>query len=490
MVTMRLGKARESTVWSSEEFKDSVRRFMESMGYSETTDSYTTGHLPDMIFEPGQSGATRKSWVETKNTKASLSDDEMRESAAKYLLSWIELSPETRFEFWLFVAETANWTRWQKTFGTGRDPSTVTRWLSGIKGDLGGRVASLLSNRPDEVLAFFAEVNLVEGDKQRVEAACKKNEATSTGSIDKYSDRLMREMTARSNVGPVAGVLKSNLFKIRLPPFLSILSVGISSREEARDRLRGVHVPPFAWGKKGEIIVIDVEGLTELFGTLDPAAPVRLSSGDVSRLYPRQVSRLLNSWLARIMFARGALLNNHVFYFPAERSDGVLFDRRIPTPSGRGMTVARVMPVEPGKPPGASSQADDSNVNFVFHKGVSVDAVQEGQDFFAALRTRKVYTSDGRKPLETESARRVDGAFRGQIYDRSESQMFLVSNFGWYIFKSDTWIEKPERWLGAIAVDDQLEVSFDWLPLPIAEGQLGLDQFESDSPQQGVSDAD
>jgi len=50
MPVRRIGQKRASLMFSGEIYKNAARKYLESMGYSKTTDSYTEGHLIDMIF--------------------------------------------------------------------------------------------------------------------------------------------------------------------------------------------------------------------------------------------------------------------------------------------------------------------------------------------------------------------------------------------------------------------------------------------------------
>ncbi len=52
MAIIRLGKTREATGFTSERYKSAIRKYMESMGYAQLTDSRYEGHVADMVFGP------------------------------------------------------------------------------------------------------------------------------------------------------------------------------------------------------------------------------------------------------------------------------------------------------------------------------------------------------------------------------------------------------------------------------------------------------
>lgn len=72
MPIIRLGRERESLTYTGEAFKSAVRQYLESLGYSQTTDSYIEGHLQDMVFVNRDVDPGRLFYVEAKATKVSL----------------------------------------------------------------------------------------------------------------------------------------------------------------------------------------------------------------------------------------------------------------------------------------------------------------------------------------------------------------------------------------------------------------------------------
>src|SRR5437870_1900237 len=109
MTFIRLGKAREATTGSAEDYKAAVRKYMEAMGYAQTTDSSVEGHLADMVFlPPADRPWPHEVWVEAKATALSLSDRDLISEVRSYLSSWLLRQPEARFKLMVFIENVRN----------------------------------------------------------------------------------------------------------------------------------------------------------------------------------------------------------------------------------------------------------------------------------------------------------------------------------------------------------------------------------------------
>ncbi|MFA5254127.1 MAG: hypothetical protein WC367_05595, partial [Methanoregula sp.] len=80
-----IGGERESLTFSGEVHKKAIRNYLESQGYTQTTDSYVEGHLADMVFYNSEVAPGREFWIESKATDVSISEKKFSHTILEYL---------------------------------------------------------------------------------------------------------------------------------------------------------------------------------------------------------------------------------------------------------------------------------------------------------------------------------------------------------------------------------------------------------------------
>jgi hypothetical protein len=120
-----IGRERESLTYSGEAYKRAVRKYLESLGYSQTTDSYIEGHFQDMVFVNSSIDPGRVFYVEAKASTVSLSQRDVCKEILSYLLQWLETPREKRFKFMIFVQEVSKRRRWDAIFGSPVDEISI-----------------------------------------------------------------------------------------------------------------------------------------------------------------------------------------------------------------------------------------------------------------------------------------------------------------------------------------------------------------------------
>jgi len=124
-----IGRERESLIYSGEAYKRAVRKYLKSLGYSQTTDSYVEGHFPDMVFVNSSVDPGRVFYVEAKATKVSLSQKNFCGEILNYFLQWLRTPREKRFKLMIFVQEVSKRRRWNYIFGIPVDDIVIQEWI-------------------------------------------------------------------------------------------------------------------------------------------------------------------------------------------------------------------------------------------------------------------------------------------------------------------------------------------------------------------------
>ena len=103
MTIHSIGKTRESLNWSSENYKEAIREYLDTQGYSQISDSFIEGDLADMVFINPSLSVGEKTLVESKATSISSADEKLALEVVKYLVEWLKLDPQERFKFFIFT---------------------------------------------------------------------------------------------------------------------------------------------------------------------------------------------------------------------------------------------------------------------------------------------------------------------------------------------------------------------------------------------------
>ena len=107
---------RESLIAKSEIHKKSVRLYLESLGFSQTFDSFIEGILEDMVFYNPRISPGKKYVIEAKADSLSLKSKALARELMKYYQLWTALPQNERFEFWLFMQEVKRPQDWEVFF--------------------------------------------------------------------------------------------------------------------------------------------------------------------------------------------------------------------------------------------------------------------------------------------------------------------------------------------------------------------------------------
>lgn len=487
MVLMRFGKDRESTTWSSEEYKTAIRLFMESQGYSLTHNSFTDGAQVDMIFEPFLK-SSRKAWVEAKNAEVSLANTDLQHEIMGYLSAWLLMPPGDRFEFRIFVRSMIGLKSWEKIFSGKSTPGDTLEWVgkAAKKGNY-SVVVDALATGGGEIVQFFANAYAYEGDREIIELNASMKEEASAVGTRRLAEQESEAMLKRCQHSSRRATYVTNLVPMTPPDELRILTVKDGSTDEIRGRLRGISLPPHVVSG-GEILTLPHAHYVEMFADADIIESRLVPREEVETSRPNDLLMLLNQCITRIIRKKGGERKEergrHIYYFPAKRGLAGIVPFAIPSNSGREVKVAipKFNHQQFEKTDGLRMAIGPNSVNHCFHKGLEARAARMWGQYFIALKDRKVFTIDGFVPLEGEHAARLDANYRSSRFNRGEAQLSLLNAFSYYLFQQWTRRSTTLEWIDQFKFDRLLTIESDQCPV-IVDADIGMLEFEEESDE-------
>jgi len=479
MPLISFGKTRESTTWSSENYKAAVRLYWESLGYAATTDSFVEGHQVDMVFEPTWPGSKRRIWVETKDQEVSLSDSDFRDQVIGYLMAWLALPKERRPELKVFIRKAKNHDRWNATFGPSLDKDEVVGWLSkAVESGNHDDLEVVLNTRPDDILDFFSQCQAFEGEKERIEEAAREKGSTATYGIGRFAELKRKELERRHSVDQHSDTLVSNLIPITMPKYFVLLEIAEQSVEVLREKLRGRYTPPYVPLGRGRILTLDVDDLNEVFEPIGPFTTLKYERVEIEGLYQNQLFDLLYRCVDSALYYRGFKRigkgEKTVYIMPPTRDSSGLSDRTIPSQAQRTITVTTPMFKEVVGEDGAQTK----QLNYVFHRGLVPHVVRLWGNYYVSLRPRRAFTSDGETPLDSDSTKKLDAYYRNPLYSRSLSQLSTVGGFAHFVFHDMHWERRCPDWYDQFRFGSIMEIRTNWMPVPVLSNVPPLEEFD------------
>ena len=133
MTIHSIGKTRESLNWSSENYKEAIRDYLDTRGYSQISDSFIEGDLADMVFINPSLSVGEKTLVESKATSISSTDEKLAIEVVKYLVEWLKLDPQERFKLLIFAKRITKKVDFGKYYGSDSNKKYVQSLIDKVK---------------------------------------------------------------------------------------------------------------------------------------------------------------------------------------------------------------------------------------------------------------------------------------------------------------------------------------------------------------------
>jgi hypothetical protein len=464
---------RESLTGKSQAYKKSVRAYLESFGFSQTTDSFIEGTFEDMIFynqtiEPGREFA-----VEIKAVNLSLKNKEFARELVKYFRLWKARDPNNRFRFMLFVQRVRNPSEWESVFSRMDNIPAVYRWCSWFNTSCRDSADPKITGIEITGMAkFLAESEVIVGDESRLEAARAEKEAISASSIARMAQNLLALVNRRRTPVMSKSILIMNIIPITVPEHYYVCGSTAQSKQEIYDALKQFTIPPFIWRRSREMMSFadfdDENPLTQVAEGTSRA----LETKELQMDNPTLSSQLVHIHLRRMIWNKGVYRDPdaHVFYYP-------MLDTNKPRRLVMGPKHRKTWVVKKYLHLKDTKYAKKGETNFFFHRSVELRTPTYWGNSFVEMTPRKYYTLDGKTPTDGETRAKIDKKFRKSKFDRSESRTRLMRLWRFVLFGSKDYVIPPEDWFEKFHFGDFVGEQVGWSPRVIGRDQTRLWDF-------------
>lgn len=466
---------REALTGKSEAYKKSVRAYLESFGFSQTTDSIVEGTFEDMVFYNPTIAPRKKFVVETKAERLSLKSKKFARELVKYFRLWQNQAGQDRFEFLLFAQAVKRPKKWESLFSGTGNFSVISTWCKWYNTRCLKMDEPLLEPQDmTDIARFFAKSTVKVGNNVQLEIAVSEKESQSASSINRMAKNLLNIVNKRKHPTMKKSILIMNIFPISVPDcYYTCRSTALSKRE-IYDSLKGKLIPPFIWRRDRSMMS---------FARFTEANPLsKFVQGSISTRKTKELqienpplaSHLVNIHLRRMIWNKGVYRDEETFYFPMlDKSEDkrMEWDHR-----GRKRWVTKKMGYTKD-----TKYAKKGDVNFFFHRAVELRTPTYWGTSYIELIPRKYYTLDGETPIEGDIRAKIDAKFRNPYYDRGKSRIGLMKFWKFVLFESKDHRIQPEEWFSTFKFGEFLSAKVDWSPMVIGRDQTRLWDFRGDT---------
>lgn len=472
MPVRRIGRERESLMFSSEIYKNAVRKYLESMGYSETTDSYTEGHLIDMIFYNREIDPGREFWIEAKASKVGINNKALSTEILKLLRIWIDLKEERRFKLMIFVQDVDKETKWRLAFGEPIDKEFIDEWLSKNKSRISEDYWEIIScAQKDTIYSFFQETEINIAPAYRLEIIAEEKQKKSALSPNRKAKKLLDELERRNNLIEKKNNLILNLVKIKVPEKYLKIKSHCEDINEIWEILSESLSPPFFF---------DGSNICSFCSEEDLGPLKKVISGDTKYFEthellsdnPQEFTKLLNYHIDKLLKCKGLRRygDNTYFSTPITENEDIE-ERTIRSYTGRERKVVTLV----------FEINDTSKLYYVYHRAVKVSAKVLWDNIYVQILPKRHFTEDGWTPIEGENKSRLDRKYRNAMYNRSDTYLSWTRFWKYYLF--DLPFENPQHstWFKDFRFEEFEIFPLMGVPQPIDKDQMLLFNYMEES---------
>jgi hypothetical protein len=470
-----IGRERESLIYSGEAYKRAVRKYLESLGYSQTTDSYIEGHFQDMVFVNSSIDPGRVFYVEAKASTVSLSQRDVCKEILSYLLQWLETPREKRFKFMIFVQEVSKRRRWDAIFGSPVDEISIQEWVEKNKALLSEDEWSAI-NKHSDILSFFQETDVYIGPAYRLEIAAEEKLKTSALSPLRRAKNLLSESERRNRLIEEKCSIVTNIFEVELPAYYTKIKTNCRTIEEIWEKIHEILLPPFKFDGKFIYSFCSYDGLNLLSKVL-LGKPEYLETNQLLLQNPQELNKLVNFHIDKLIRGRGFRKYRDIYFLQPYFKENKIQDRMIKSRSGRERRVAR--PVFDILDEDGSS---DSKLYYVYHKGVKVSSKVFWNKSYIQISPVRHFTTDGITAIEGENRDRLDRKYRTPIYNRSKNFLSWTKEWKYYLFEKQFEDTLFSSWFEKFKFGDFVSMEIIGVPMALDKDQrIIADYMEEDN---------
>lgn len=462
-----LGKKRESLHRVSEDYKSYIRRFLDLEGYSQITDSYTDGDLPDMVFVNPDIDVDRLTYVEAKATQISPSDRQFSLEILKYLSIWLRKNSRDRFGLMIFAKEVINQKEFDRIFGSTSSQRKiddfVKKYLNGLNEDM---IEIITSASLREIISFFSQVDIIVADESYLRSALEDKQKKSGLSIEAYAEKLVR-MTKRHKL-PIQRKtsIVSNLVHVSLPPTLYSVKVKYEQRGRVFSTYEGIQLPPFYLSPNSKTLYTFVNLLEfNAFEEISTSKPIQRHFEHDSSF----ATALINDHMRRILWCKGLrrVSKQNAYYFPITPNEDGIFNElfRNSTRGDKSVTKPEYKKNEP------------EILNFIFHHSAFIAAKRYFNQIFIEILPNREYTSDGVTVYTGDKKSAIDRKFNSPLFNRSSNKLSEVRFWHKFLVDQDNYERDIENWFSEFQFGKLFEMPFSWVPKTVEPNQAVLGEY-------------
>ena len=480
------GKRRESTNWTAKQYTEAIRKYLEAKGYAMFHDAAIEGTFADMVFYPTTSTKVKSIiWVEAKYSEKSIEDKDLRIEIIKYLEEWLKLTPEKRYTFYLFVKRAKSPKKWEKLTKFS-DKDFIKEWLvKSIEEDQNEYVAEALTTRFDEIGEFFITSYVVDIDIPALTSITKDLEGESVFSSRRAAEKDLKSMEARINVGMKRDKLYANMLKLYIPESYAIIEY---------DNILNAHLdqnrydlPPFANLSSDELVTINDVKILKRFEVLKGTYKI-VSLGEIEKEHPIPLAFLQNQVIGRFFMWKGAqpVEDKKLYFFPLDDKNSPI---KIVGINKKPVQVSKPL-FQKKEPLDEQSpflmdifETEERKFNFGFHKAFRVKTMKIWDDYYVSLTIKKLYTKDGKNPVDGNKARRIDKHFRNTMYNTSDSYKSVALSLLNQLKNSKDRAQFEDGILSNYKIGEILELPTPSSPVTIEQNQNVLELEFDETPE-------
>jgi hypothetical protein len=474
---------RESLQGKAESYKKSVREYLESTGFCETTDSTIQGTFQDMVFVNPISDPGKKYLIETKAEVVSLQSKKL----ARELIHYFYLSQTSELQgmrFKLFAQGVIKPTLWESIFNENNNFVAVKEWCEWYNCKCIEENEKLLDEEKIKlVFEFFSKSEVIIGTVIDLQHATLDIQSVSGLSLTKLASNLYNLVDRRRAPLPIKSRLVLNILPISTPKFYYSFESTITDKQEIYDTLKSDIIPlsPFLLTRENRILTFADPEKENPLHTIAKGEIKTLNTKDLQEQNPLLSTELVNVHLRRIFWNQGLYRDpkSNILYFPMKDKTRdrieVIDQRRM-----RRWVVKKIVRKKDTK------YHKMGEVNFYFHRGVEVRTPTYWGESFVELTPRRYYTLDGEKWVDGEIRGRIDRKFRNPNFDRSSARLGLMK-FWRYILFEKPLIIPAENWFRKFSFGSFIAETVNWSPKVIGRTQMRLWDYEEGGYDQNTT---
>jgi hypothetical protein len=467
---------RESLHGKSEAFKKSVREYLESLGFSQETDSSVQGSFADMIFFNPNIAPGKKFMIEAKAEKVSLKSRKFARELIKYFKLWQTHSPQGGIEFQLFLQGVKKPREWDLLFSETDNLGAVRKWCEWYNNKcLEKDEPKIDENTIKWVSEFLSSSKVIVGNNVDLQQAALENQSISGFSISKMAKSLLDMVDRRSSPMLRKSRLVMNILPIIVPSDYYVCKSTAKNKYEIYDGLEGKMIPPFLFKKDREMLTFSEFDENNSLCEYMKGFATSFKTAELAVQNPTFCSRLVNIHLRRIIWNRGIYRDPdaNIFYFPMIDKS---YDRRevFDHKGIKRWVVKKIVHKED------TQYHNKGETNFFFHRGVELRTPTYWGMSYVEMIPRRYYTLNGAQPIDGEIRDRIDRKFRNPKYDRSKTRLSLMRFWKFILFES-AFVKPPEKWFSKFRFGNFLTEMVNWSPQVIGRNQMRLWDFRGET---------